>query len=269
MTARDPLTASALGMTLGGRAVLSDISLAFQPGQVTAVIGPNGAGKSTLLACLSGLLAPTTGTVGLGERDLKTLPDRERARRIGILPQSPEIAWAVDVETLVGLGRLPYRGGLGGGQGAEDRAVIAWAMEQTATTAFARRIATTLSGGERGRVLMARALAGQPEWLLADEPLTGLDPGHQFDACDLLRRIADEGRGVIVTLHDLTLAARLADRVVVLADGRVSADGPPDVALTEALLAEVYGVEARVDRDLGGLSISLLGRTRSWRGDAG
>ena len=269
MTDKDQIATRALGMTLGGRAVLSDISLAFQPGQVTAVIGPNGAGKSTLLACLAGLLQPTTGAVHLGAPDLKTLPDRERARRIGILPQSPEIAWAVDVETLVGLGRLPYRGGFGGGQGAEDRAVIAWAMEQTATSAFADRIATTLSGGERGRVLMARALAGQPEWLLADEPLTGLDPGHQFDACDLLRRIADEGRGVIVTLHDLTLAARLADRVVVLDGGRVAADGTPRDALTEALLSRVYGVEARVAQDPGGLTISLLGRTRSWRGEAG
>jgi iron complex transport system ATP-binding protein len=261
MTAPDRLQTEGLGVTLGGRRVLNDITLTFEPGQVTAVIGPNGAGKSTLLACLAGLAAPSAGVVRLGARDLNTVPDRERARRIGILPQSPEIAWAVDAETLVGLGRLPWRGMLAGGLGGEDRAIVAAAMAETATTPFAHRIATTLSGGERGRVLMARALAGQPEWLLADEPLTGLDPGHQFDACDILRRTAGEGRGVVVTLHDLTLAARVADRVIVLAAGRIAADGSPAEALTEPLLADVYGIRSRIDQTADGPSITLLGRS--------
>ena len=259
-TAPQTLSAEGLCVAFGERQILADVSLRFQPGEVTAVVGPNGAGKSTLMACLAGLQTPTTGVVRIGETAPSALPDRARARRIGILPQSQEIAWAVDVETLVGLGRLPYRGALAGGPGSEDRAIVARVMAQTATTPFAQRIATTLSGGERGRVLMARALAGEPEWLLADEPLTGLDPGHQFDACDLLRQIANEGRGVVVTLHDLGLAARLADRIVVLAEGRVRADGPPHEALTEALLAEVYGVVAKVSDGDYGLSVTLLGR---------
>jgi iron complex transport system ATP-binding protein len=261
MTGNDALSLEAITVVLGGRTVLSNVSISFAPHQVTAVLGPNGAGKSTLLTCLGGLMSPTAGDVLLSGRSLKTIPDRERARRIGILPQAPEVAWPVDVETLVGLGRIPYGGALGGGLGSEDRAIIARVLEQTSTAAFAQRIATTLSGGERSRVLMARALAGQPEWLLADEPLTGLDPGHQFDACDLLRAIADEGRGVVVTLHDLSLAARLADRVVVLAEGRVVADGPPREALTEALLTDVYGVDARVEDGADGLSVTLLGRS--------
>ena len=135
-------------------------------------------------------------------------------------------------------------------------------MAETGVAAFARRIALTLSGGERARVLMARVLAGRPDWLLADEPLAGLDPGHQFDACDLLRRMAGEGRGVMITLHDLTLAARVADRVVVLCEGRIVGDGPAEAVLTAPLLASVYGVEAAIDQGPNGLRVELLGRRR-------
>ncbi len=256
------LSTEHLRVVLGGRAVLDDVSLALRPGEVTAVIGPNGAGKSTLLTCLAGLRRGDGGRAMLDGREIAGLPHKERARRIGLMPQSPEIAWAVDVETLVGLGRLPYQGALAGGLSDDDRAAVERAMAATGVTALRTRIANTLSGGERGRVLMARALAGEPEWLLADEPLTGLDPGHQFDACDRLRQIAAEGRGVVVTLHDLSLAARLADRVVVLAQGRVAADGPPEEALTQARLAQVYGVEARVTSGADGLSVTLLGRVK-------
>ncbi len=263
MTHKAASTLKAEGLKVGfnGRDVLNGVSIAFQPGEVTAIIGPNGAGKSTLIDCLGWLRRPDGGAISLGDHAVGSIPDRERARRIGILPQSPEIAWAVDVETLVGLGRLPYLGPLAGGLGSGDWAVIERAMAQTEVTRFRHRIATTLSGGERGRALLARALAGEPEWLLADEPMTGLDPGHQFDTCDLFRMVAAEGRGVVVTLHDLGLAARLADRVVVLASGVVVADGPPQEALTVNLLAEVYGVEARIVEGADGFSLSLLGRT--------
>ncbi len=254
------LAAKGMEVRLGGQPVLRGVDLALRAGEVTALIGPNGAGKSTLLACLAGLRAPDTGAVRLEGLDLASLAPRERARRIGFLPQTPQIAWAVDVETLVGLGRLPWQGALAGGLGVDDRAAVDWALAQTGMTAFRRRVAVTLSGGERARALMARALAGRPDWLLADEPLAGLDPGHQFDACDLYRRMAAEGRGVMVTLHDLTLAARLGDRVVVLAEGRIAADGPPAEALTPALLAEVYGVTARVADGPDGLTVELLGR---------
>lgn len=232
-------------------------------GEMVAVLGPNGAGKSTLLACLAGLRRPDTGRVELDGRALIGLPPRERARRIGWLAQTPEVAWAVDVQTLVGLGRLPHLGPLAGAPGASDRAAIARSIEAVGMTAFSTRTVTTLSGGERGRALLARALAGEPEWLLADEPLTGLDPGRQFDACDLFRRIAGEGTGVVLTLHDLGHAARVADRVILLHGGRILVDAPPAHVLTPARIAEVYGVEARLSERAGGLSLELIGRARS------
>ena len=255
------LSAVGVSVVLGGRTVVDAVSLDLRPGEVTAIIGPNGAGKSTLLTALAGLRKPQAGAIALGDKALAELPDRICAQRIGYLPQIPEIAWAVDVETLVGLGRSPWRGAFSGDLGSEDRAIVARAMAATDLGRFAHRNALTLSGGERARALMARALAGEPEWLLADEPLTGLDPGHQFDACALLRRIADEGRGVAITLHDLALAGRFADRVVVLAGGRIVTDATPAEALTAGLLAEVYGVDATVTQDGAGLAIAMHGRT--------
>ena len=258
------MTLQALNVTvrLGGRAVVNEVSVDLRRGEVTAVLGPNGAGKSTLLSCLAGLRIPDEGDVRLDAKPMASLSSPDRARRIAVLPQTQEIAWPVDVETLVGLGRLPHLGGLAGGLGEHDHAAVRHALEAVGMTSFARRIATTLSGGERGRVLLARGLAGEPNWLLADEPLTGLDPGHQFDACDLFRRTASQGAGVVLTLHDLALASRVADRVIILAEGRVVADGAPADALTADLLAEVYGIEARVTPVTEGVSIELLGRRR-------
>lgn len=255
----EALSARDLRVVYGPRVVLDGVSAAFRTGEVTAVLGPNGAGKSTLLSCLAGLRKPASGGVSLDGRALYAIPETERARRLGFLPQTPEIAWAVDVETLVGLGRLPHRRGRG--PGPEDRAAVARALAAVEMTAFGRRDATTLSGGERARVLLARALAGEPRWLLADEPLAGLDPGHQFDATALLRRIADLGLGVVLTLHDLPLAARVADRVLLLHEGRCVADGSPGEVLTPERIAEVYGVTARRSDGADGLRIELLSRT--------
>lgn len=252
------LAADHLSVRLGGRDVLDSITLALRPGQVTAVIGPNGAGKSTLLACLAGLRRPDSGQALLDATLIATLPHRDRARRIGFLPQMPEIAWAVDVETLVGLGRTPYTGARG--LSAADHDAVARALDAADMTAFARRDVTTLSGGERARALIARALAGEPEWLLADEPFAGLDPGHQLDAADLFRGFVHQGRGVVLTLHDLSLAARLADRLIVLAEGRILADGSPLDALTPPVLAQAYGIEARLSEGTAGPLIELVGR---------
>jgi iron complex transport system ATP-binding protein len=252
------LSAEHLHVRLGGATILGDLSLSFAAGQVTAIVGPNGAGKSTFLSCLAGLRTPDRGEVRLGEAPLAKLPARERARQIAYLQQTPEIAWNVDVRTLVGLGRTPYLGARG--LGAADIAAVDAALVQAEAAEFADRAIDTLSGGERARVLIARALAGDPRWLLADEPLTGLDLGHQLDAADLLRRLAGEGRGVVVTLHDLTLAARMADRVVVLAAGAVLTDGPPREALAPEILAQAYGVAARVFEGVAGPLIEVTGR---------
>lgn len=253
------LIAQGLRVRLGDKAVLQGLDAAFQAGQVTAILGPNGAGKSTLLACLAGLRKPDAGSVRLDEDDVLGMPARRRAQRIGFLPQTPEIAWAVEAHILVGLGRTPFIGARG--LSAEDAAAIDRAMASANVAGLADRDVTTLSGGERARVLIARALAGDPAWLLADEPLTGLDPGHQLDAADLFRRLAhEEGKGVIVTLHDLSLAARLADRILLMTDGRVLAEGAPGEALTPAVLAAAYGIEARIEAGRDGLLIEVLGR---------
>ncbi|MDY6946058.1 MAG: ABC transporter ATP-binding protein [Pseudomonadota bacterium] len=226
----------------GSRVVLDAINLQLQSGGITAVLGPNGAGKSTLLSCMAGLLQPEQGSIELDGAPLLALPAMQRARRIAFLPQTPEIAWAVDVQTLVSLGRIPYQGV---SSDAEDRAAVARAMQKTSVAQWAERTVTTLSGGERARVLLARVLAGESQWILADEPFTGLDPSHQFEAAELLRSVADQGGGVVITIHDLTLAARIADRVVILDDGRVVADGVPQAALTAQILRDVYGINAQ------------------------
>lgn len=249
---------SDIHVRLGDKRVLEGVSADLRPGQVTAIVGPNGAGKSTLLACLAGLRRPDRGLARLNGVGVLELSARERGRRIGFLPQSPEIAWAVEARTLVGLGRIPFAGSWG--LSAEDEAAVERAMTKADVTQFATRTVTTLSGGELARVLIARALAGDPEWLLADEPLAGLDPGHQLDAAALFRALAVEGKGVVVTLHDLPMAMKLADRVIVLADGKVLADGPPAEALAPPVLSAAYGVEARFAKGDHGLLIEIVGR---------
>ena len=252
------LSASGLRVRFGDKTVLDGIDVAFESHQVTAVVGPNGAGKSTLLTALAGLRRSEDGRVHLGGEDIYTLRPRARAQRIGFLPQIPEVAWAVDARTLVGLGRTPYIGARG--LSAADDAIVYEALAATGATALAERNVLTLSGGERGRVLLARVLAGEPEWLLADEPLTGLDPGVQLDVADLLRGMAHGGRGVIVTLHDLHMALRMADRVLVLSGGRVLTDGAPAAALTPEILSQAYGVAARMWAGDAGPVIEIVGR---------
>lgn len=259
--ASSTLTIRDLQFRRGSRVVLDAINLQLQSGSITAVLGPNGAGKSTLLSCIASLLTPAQGAIELDGVSLHSIPASQRARRIAFLPQTPEIAWSVDVETLVSLGRIPFHGLA---SDAQDREAIARAMERTQVTQWAQRAVTTLSGGERARVLLARVLAGESDWILADEPFTGLDPSHQFEAAELLRSVADQGGGVVLTIHDLTLAARIADRVVILNQGRVVADGPPRDALTPSVLRDVYEIEAQWLNDPSGATpptIAIHGRT--------
>jgi iron complex transport system ATP-binding protein len=253
------LQAQDIAFRFGDRPILRGISAQFDKGQVIAIVGPNGAGKSTLLACLAGLLKPNAGAAILDGTPVTALPGRTRARRIAFLAQTPEIAWDVDVRTFVGLGRTPHLGAFGPSEG--DRATIDAAVAAAGLEAFADRPVTRMSGGERARALIARALAGETDWLLADEPLTGLDPGHALDALALFRRMAhDEGKGVVVTLHDLNLAARFADRVLVLNEGALAIDAASDVALTPEILSEVYGVLVRRHAGEIGPLIEVLGR---------
>ncbi len=229
-----------LQFSRGSRTVLRGIDLALAAGKITAILGPNGAGKSTLLSCMAGLLTPGQGTIEIDGASLESLPGKERARRIAFLPQTAVVAWPIDVQTLVGLGRIPYAGVT---SDAQNREAVQRAMEMTRVSQWADRVVNELSGGERARVLLARVMAGTSRWILADEPFTGLDPAHQLEAAELLRQSANDGGGVVLTVHDLSLAARIADRVVLLNDGRVVADGTPEEALAPENLRAVYGVE--------------------------
>ncbi|HET9628719.1 MAG TPA: ABC transporter ATP-binding protein [Novosphingobium sp.] len=234
-------------LVLPGR--LAGVGLTLKPGEVTAIVGPNGAGKSSLVACLAGLLRPASGEVLLDDAPLAALSPRHRARRIGYLPQSPEIAWDVMVETLVALGRLPWQGAAlhrAHATPADDARAVEEALAAMDLADLRHRPVSRLSGGERARALVARVLAGEPRWLIADEPLANLDLAHAAALVRLLRRQADdEGRGVLLVLHDLATAMNHADRVVVLADGRVVADGPPATALADDLVSRIWGLPAR------------------------
>lgn len=252
-----------LRVRLGARQVLDGVSAALRPGEVTAIVGPNGAGKSTLLECLAGLRRPDAGEVRLDERSLLLgWPARERAQRIAYLPQTPEIAWSVDVRTFVGLGRIPYVGAWG--LGDQDRAAVDAALEAAGMTGFAGRIVQTLSGGERARALIARALAGEPKWLLADEPFAGLDPGHALDAIALFARLAREkDLGVVTTLHDLDATLRLSTTVILLHGGRVLANGAATEVLVPDKLRTAYGVETVLHEGEAGPRLEIVSRTRS------
>ncbi|HJE26006.1 MAG TPA: ABC transporter ATP-binding protein [Methylorubrum populi] len=250
------LSAAGIGLDRDGRALLSDVSLGLERGRLVGLVGPNGAGKTTLLRVLAGLLPPTRGEVGLDGAPLARLPREARARRIAALFQGAGVGWPLRVREIVALGRLPHRRAFSGLSPA-DAAAIARAMAATGVTALAERGEPTLSSGERMRVLLARALAVEAEWLLADEPITALDPAHQLDAMALLRRTAREGTGIVAVLHDLTLAARFCDRIVVMEAGRIVADGPPDRALTDARLAATFGVSVRRGRATDGTAYLL------------
>lgn len=238
------LAAEGIGLTLNGNRVLDQVSFTFHPGRVTALLGANGAGKSTLLACLAALRRPDTGAATLDGIDVHAIERRARARAIGLLPQAADVHWDVDVATLVQLGRFPHRGRWGATDA--DRAAVERALAATDMAGLAERGVERLSGGERSRALLARVLAGEPEWLLADEPLASLDPAHQLDVLARLRSVAAEGRGVILVLHDLHLAGRIADDAVLLRGGRVVAAGPAQDVLSAPLIAEAYRVEVEI-----------------------
>lgn len=250
------LTLDAVSVRLGGRDVLRDVCARFVAGRVTVVLGPNGAGKSTLAQVLAGIVVPRTGAARIDDGPLLDLPPRERARRIGYLPQALSAHWDMRVDELVALGRLPHRGPFAAPSPA-DREAIAAAMVATDTTPFAHRTIATLSGGEAARVHLARVLAGTPDWIIADEPLEGLDPAHRLGVLDQLRAAAAAGTGVIVILHDLTHAARVGDEALLLQHGSVVAAGTAADVLTPALLGPVYGVRLFAGVDDGGAPLLL------------
>ena len=237
------LRIQSLEVQLGKRLALSGIKAEFLPGSLHAILGPNGAGKSTLLRALVGIEPTIRSEIYLGDQPLSALSRRQRARSISYLPQSQVVHWGMTARRIVALGRLPYTHGHTR-LSAVDEDAITRAMTETDTLGFANRPVDQLSGGERARVLLARALAVDAPILLADEPLAALDPGHQIDVMRLLRDQARHGKTVITVLHDLTLASRYCDTVLVLEEGRVAGAGAPEAVLTPELLARVYGITA-------------------------
>ncbi len=245
---------------LGARDVLQGVSLTIGEGEFVGLIGPNGAGKSTLLRAVLGLV-PATGNIAIAGQNVSATPSKTRGREIAYLPQEREIAWPVAVEDAVALGRLPYRKPFGG-ESEADQAAVSEAMARMDIESLRGRPATELSGGEKARVLIARALAQQAPLLLADEPTAGLDPSHQIALMQLFGELAREGRGVIASMHDLGLAARWCTRLVLIDKGMVVADDVPEAVLTPERLEAVYGVEAFIEKSAsGGLVIQPVGLT--------
>jgi len=238
------LNVSDLSVRLGGTEVVRDVSLSVERGELVGLIGPNGAGKSTLLKALLGL-SPCNGEIRLAGQDVQRLSARERAKLIAYLPQERETSWSLRTEAIVWLGRMPHRDRLAPADPA-DRDAVDRAMRQTDTIHLRERFISEISGGERARVLIARALAQDAPLLLADEPTAGLDPAHQIALMQIFSNLAQAGHTVIVTLHELHLAARWCERLLLIDRGGLRADGKPVEVLTETMLDHVYGVDAYI-----------------------
>jgi len=238
------IEANSLRVMRKAREVLAGLTFAAEPGQMTAIVGPNGAGKTTLIKALSGLIPCAGGTVVLAGRPLPDFPRRRLAQLLAYLPQERIVHWALTARAVVALGRLPHQP-MGTGESAADRAAIEAALAAMDVGHLADRPLLEMSGGEKARVLLARALAQEPQALLADEPAAGLDPAHQLSLFQHFARLAASGRTVVVALHELSLAARFCQRIVLLQQGRTVAAGAARDVLTSDNLAAAYRVRGR------------------------
>ncbi|GHE98983.1 cobalamin/Fe3+-siderophore ABC transporter ATP-binding protein [Amycolatopsis deserti] len=244
MTSR--LRAEGLRLGYGERVVVDGLDLDVLDGTITAIIGPNGCGKSTLLRALARLLAPREGAVLLDGKRIDTLPTREVAKVVGLLPQSPVAPEGLTVGDLVARGRHPHQRWYRQWSSSDEDA-ISNALRLTGMDVLADRVVDELSGGQRQRAWISMTLAQETGLLLLDEPITYLDLAHQIDVLDLVHRLhRDRGTTVVMVLHDLNLAARYADTLVAMRDGRIIAQGPPSTVLTEPLLDEIFGLTAKV-----------------------
>jgi ABC-type cobalamin/Fe3+-siderophores transport system ATPase subunit len=241
-----------------GNAILADVNLHFGSGEMVGLIGPNGAGKSSLLRLLAGLSEADSGQVllrcGADEKPLSRYAGQTRAQLLAYLAQQDKPAWPLELEHLVGLGRAPWHRPLGG-KSVQDTLAVERALTQTDLLHLRKRNVTSLSGGELQRALLARVFAGEPHIIIADEPISALDPYHQLHIMELLAAHAQQGGAVMVALHDLSLAARFCSRLILLDKGKLVADGEPVAVLTNENLEQVYGISAHVDCRPDGLVI--------------
>ena len=256
------LSARNLSLALGTRTVVRNLDFTLRPGELVGLLGQNGAGKTTLIRGLMGILPSAGGDVLMDGAPLVQVPSAERARKLAYLPQGRQVHWPLDVFHLVALGRLPHQTPFDG-LSADDMRQVEQALAYTDVIHLAERPVTELSGGELARVMLARALASDPRILLADEPVAGLDPAHQIDVMRLLADLAGKGAAVLVVLHDLTLAARYCDRVLVMKDGALAGDGPPDEVLTSKVLEDCFGIKVFMRRDGGELFLVPTARSEA------
>ena len=235
------LEAKGLSVSIRDRELVSDASLHIAGGELVGLIGPNGAGKSTLLRALLGIREKSAGNIQLDGRDFLAMSGRERASAVAFLPQERRVEWRLPAYDIVMLGRYPHRVGFGGPT-PEDRAAVERALDAVDGHSLRDRPVAVLSGGERTRILLARALAVESPILLVDEPIAALDPYHQLHVMEILRERARDGAGVLAVIHDLVLAERFMDRLILMDASRIVAEGSPVEVLTAERLAAVYRI---------------------------
>lgn len=233
-------------LSFGDVSVLDGIDLTVEPGELVAVVGPNGAGKTTLLRVINGILEPDAGTVWVGDERVSELSSRSVSQRLATVPQDTHVGFSFRAEQLVEMGRTPHRSRL---NWSDDDDPVREALERTETTHLKDRHVDDLSGGERQRILLARALAQEPSALLLDEPTASLDINHQVRVLGLVEELVDEGRAALAAIHDLDLAARYCDRLLLLHDGEICARGRPETVLRDSRLGEAFETETAVTQN--------------------
>lgn len=258
-----PLRVDSLVYEYDGRPVLDGVSFELNPGEVLGILGPNGCGKTTMLKNLNRNLSPKSGCVLLDGTDLEELRKRDIARRVAAVPQSNEIRFSFTVREIVEMGRMPFQEAFRGSS-SEDERIVNEAMESTGVSNMADRMINTMSGGERQRVIIARAIAQTPEVILMDEPTLHLDINMQFEVLDLVRKLSRErGLSVVIVSHDLPMVARYCDRMLLIHDRKVFAAGVPEEILTPENMRTVFNIDARFEIDeRGQRTVRLFGACR-------
>ena len=239
------LEATGLSVKFGDRTILDNINFSVEKGEFIGLIGANGSGKTTLLRALSGILPKHKKKVKLLGLSLNNYPPKQLAQKLAYLPQGNESHWSITAENLVMLGRLPHQKPWQG-TSESDHKIVQQVMQACDVSQFARHTVDNLSGGERARVFLSRALAVEPQLLLVDEPIAGLDPGHQLEVMNKFQQLSESGMGIVCVIHDLTLAARYCHKLVMLGEQKIIAQGQPKQVLSPENLASGFSIKAHI-----------------------